>query len=460
MHPAILGEPENELGHAVTRSALLKPSVDRTYPVVARGQGVFLYDRDGNQYLDGSSGPMAAAMGHGSREIADAMRKQAEQVAFSYRTQFTNEPAEMLAERLTALAPGDLTRAFFVSSGSEATEFSMRAAIGYWKERGLPSKVKILSRERSYHGMTLGALSMSGHPGRRPDYGTLLHTFPVAPPAYPYRFAHEHESEDAYAERSAREFEQAIVDEDPRTVAAVIVEPIVGAAGGAIVPPGGYLKRLREICDRLGVLLIADEVITGIGRTGDWFACEHEGIVPDLMALGKGLSGGYSPIAGVLMREHVAEAFEHGSGITPFGHTFSGNPLSAATCLAVLDIMQRDNILQNVRERGAQLQAGLERLSHRYECLSDVRGRGLLWGFEFVTDRQLRTPPPESEAINERFVHECWAERLIVYPAGVAPLNNAAIVSPPLIISQSEVEILLQRLEGAVRRISGFLGLR
>lgn len=435
----------------MTISALLKQAVDKAYPTVTHGEGVFLYDAEGRQYLDGSSGAMTASMGHGVKEIADAMQDQAERVAFTYRTQFTNQPAEDLAQRLTQLAPGDLNWAFFVSSGSEATEFAIRAAVSHWREKGAPNKVKVLGRQISYHGMTMGALSMSGHQARRPDYGSLLHPFPVGPPAHAYRFGRPGESEAEYAERAAAAFEDAILAEDPATVAGIIVEPIVGAAGGVLVPPAGYLARLREICDRLDVLFLMDEVITGMGRTGDWFASTHEGVVPDLLMTGKGLSGGYSPVAAILMREHLVEAIREGSGGAPFGHTFSGNPVGAATCLAVLDIMERQDVLENVRNRGAQLEEGLRALSRRYRHMADVRGRGLLWGFEFVINPETRqAPDPRHNAANV-FVEQCLAQGLIVYPAGIAPLNNATIISPPLVITEGETQILLGKLDNALQ---------
>jgi len=418
--------------------------------MVSHGEGVFLYDIEGRQYLDGSSGAMTASMGHGQSKIADAMREQAATVAFTYRTHFQNQPAEVLAQRLTSLAPGDLNRAFFVSSGSEATEYAIRTVISYWQKVGRPEKVNVLGRQRSYHGMTMGALSLSGHAGRRPDYATLLHDLSVAPPAYAYRFARPGESEAEYGKRAAHEFELAILAQGPDTVAAVIVEPVVGAAGGVIVPPVGYLRELRAVCDKLDVLLIIDEIITGVGRTGDWFACEHEGVTPDLMLLGKGLSGGYAPLSCVLMREHLADALAQGDGVNPFGHTYSGNPVSTATGLAVLDLMDRDNVLHNVRERGDQLEQGLRQLALRYPMMADVRGRGLLWGFEFVTDPETKAAPPVAFNSSDRFVAECLREGLIIYPAGVAPLNNAVIISPPLIISAPEIELLLQKLDAAL----------
>ncbi|WP_311258474.1 aminotransferase class III-fold pyridoxal phosphate-dependent enzyme [Microbacterium sp. WCS2018Hpa-9] len=438
-------------------SALLKQNIREHYPEVTHGSGVYLYDTDGKVYLDGSSGAMTASIGHGVAEIGDAIRAQASGVAFTYRTQFTNGPAEQLAERLTAHAPGDLDFAFFVNSGSEASEYAIRTAVGYWREKGLPRKTKILGRGTSYHGMTMGALSMSGHAARRPDYGDLLHPFAVAPPAHAWRFAADGETEEAYGRRVVAEFESAVRAEDVDTVAAVIVEPIVGAAGGVLVPPVGYLAALREMCDRLGVLLIVDEVITGIGRAGEWFACGGEGVVPDLLLLGKGMSGGYAAVAGVLLRRPIVEAFAIGSGVAPFGHTFSGNPLGAATCLAVLDILEREDAFDNARQRGRQLESGLRELQAVHPRMADIRGRGLLWGFEFVTDAEsLRTPDVSRNAAGA-FVRLCREHGLIVYPAGIAPYNNAIMICPPLTITEEEIVDLLDRLSAALPAMDALL---
>lgn len=430
-------------------SALLKQNLASDYPVAARGSGVYLYDTEGNAYLDGCGGAMTASIGHGIPEIADAIARQARTVAFTYRTQFTNEPAEQLARRLTALAPGDLDFAFFVNSGSEAAEFAIRTVVGHWRERGRPEKVKVLGRHISYHGMTMGALSMSGHAARRPDYGSLLHAFPVTPPVYMERYAHVGESEAEYARRAVDEFERAVVAEGVDTVAAIIVEPIVGAAGGVLVPPAGYFPALRAMCDRLGILLIADEVITGIGRTGEWFMSGAEGITPDVLLFGKGVSGGYAPVAGALLRRPLVEAIAAGSGIAPFGHTFSGNPMGAATCLAVLDLMERENVIANVRLRGAQLEAGLRALAERHPCIVHVRGRGLLWGFDLADSDDAQTPPPSGVSAAGAFVELCLAEGLLTYPGGIAPWNNAAILCPPLTITAAEIDDLLTRLDAA-----------
>lgn len=435
----------------MSKSALIKQQIHRAYPLVTHGEGVFLYDDQGRRYLDGSGGAMTASIGHGVKEIAGAVQAQMAKVSFTYRTQFTNQPAEDLAHRLTALAPGDLDFAFFVSSGSEATEYAMRAAVGYWQKRSRPEKVKILGRHTSYHGMTMGSLSMSGHVARRGDYGSLLHSFPVTPPVHAYRYAYEGENEASYAARAAADFERAIEEAGPDTVAAVIVEPIVGAAGGVLVPPVGYLALLRQVCDRMDVLLIMDEVITGMGRTGDWFMCGAEGVVPDILVTGKGMSAGYAPMAAALLRAPVIEELGQGDGVAPFGHTFSGNPLGAATCLAVLDYMDKADVLANVRARGRQLESGLHDLAARFPFMVDVRGRGLLWGFEFVADVDNATPPAPEHSTAGVFVEECFERGLIVYPGGIAPLNNAVLLSPPLTISKEELDLMLTTLASALQ---------
>ncbi len=427
-------------------SALIKQSLGAVYPVVDHGKGVWLFDTEGRSYLDAASGAMTANIGHGVPEIASAIDAQLRKVAFTYRTQFTSLPAEELATRLTELAPGDLNYAFFLNSGSEASEHAIRVALHIWKERGRPSKTKILGRQRSYHGMTMGALSMSGHDVRRKDYGPLLHPFPVVPPVYTLRRT-KGLSIEQYHRQCADAWENAILEAGPDTVAAVIAEPIVGAAGGALMPPEGYFRRVREICDKYDVLLILDEVISGMGRTGDWFASQWLDVVPDILLVGKGLSAGYTPMAAVLMREGLVESIRQGSGHAPFGHTFSGNPLSAATCLAVLDYMQSNDVLDNVRQRGDELSAGLRTLSQRFRHMIDVRGRGLLWGFEFVLDRDTLEPPSTDFMVSARFTELCRTLGLIVYPAGVAPLNNSILLTPPLTIAADEVKEILVRLE-------------
>ena len=435
-------------------SALLKQPLGARVPVVDRAEGVFIHGRDGRDYLDGSGGAMTVSIGHGVPEVLAAMAAQATQVCFTYRTHFTSDAAEELADLLVAMAPGDIEHCFFVNSGSEATELAMRVAIQYWRDKGQAGKTHILGRELSYHGMTMGSLSMSGHAARRADYANLLQPFAVAPAPYPYRFPLS--GEDA-AQHGAAAWDRILREYGADKVAAIIVEPVVGAAGGALTPPVGYLKALREICDRHDVLLIADEVITGMGRTGRWFACEHDEVVPDMIATAKGMTSGYTPMGAVLFRGHMFDGAA--ARAAPFGHTFSANPLSAAICLAVVRYLRDNDVLANVAPRAVQLEAGLRALSARYPWMADVRGRGLLWGFEFIEDPATRAPIPADRQANTRFVAHCFDAGLIVYGAGIAPYNNAALLAPPLVITADEVDILLARLERGLQGFGREMGL-
>ncbi|ACC76564.1 aminotransferase class III-fold pyridoxal phosphate-dependent enzyme [Paraburkholderia caribensis] len=438
---------KNECVFSKANSPLLKQPGGSQLPLIERGRGIYLYDRSGRDYIDGSGGAMTVSIGHGVREVLDVMSTQADKVCFTYRTQFSSEPAENLAESITALAPEGLDKVFFVNSGSEATELALRTAQQYWRIAGKPEKTHVLGRAISYHGMTMGALSMSGHNARRSDYGNLLHTFAVAPPPYPFRFPLEGTDAEAHG---AMVWDRIIREYGPERVAAVIVEPVVGAAGGALTPPIGYLHALRQICDRHDVLLISDEVITGMGRTGRWFACEHDGISPDMIATGKGMTSGYTPMGAVLFHRRIHEAFRDNGKIVPFGHTFSANPLSAAVCDAVIHYMRENDVLANVERRGAQLEEGLRRLSARFPWMADVRGRGLLWGFEFVTDAITKAAPDPARNANTEFVAHCFDAGLIVYSAGIAPYNNSTLLAPPLVISEEEMDELLKRLETAL----------
>jgi len=435
---------------------LIKQPLGARLPVVDRAQGVYIHDTAGRDYLDGSGGAMTVSIGHGVRPVLDAMRTQAERACFTYRTHFTSEAAEALAQALVELAPEGVNHAFFVNSGSEATELTLRTAQQYWRDRGRPGKTHVLGRAISYHGMTMGALSMSGHDARRADYGDLLHTFAVAPPPYPYRFPLSGRDAEGHG---AMVWDRILREYGPDKVAAVIVEPVVGAAGGALTPEIGYLRTLRRICDEHDVLLISDEVITGMGRTGAWFGCDHDGISPDLIATGKGMTSGYTPMGAVLLHERIVQAFAATGKTVPFGHTFSANPLSAATCLAVVRYMREHDVLGNTVARGRQLEDGLRRLAARYPWMADVRGRGLLWGFEVVTDPQSKTAPDPALNANTRLTAHCFEAGLIVYTAGIAPLNNAVLIAPPLVITEAETEDLLRRLDKGLAGFGAEMGL-
>ncbi|MFC5648666.1 aspartate aminotransferase family protein [Paenibacillus solisilvae] len=443
------------------REHLIKPVLDHHYPTIQYGKGVYLYDDQGKAYLDASSGAVTAGIGHGVQEIIDAMLEQAGKVSFVYRSQFTSEPAERLAKKLSDLAPGGDYWSFFVNSGSEATETAMKIAIQHWQEKGRLGKNKVLSRRMSYHGITMGALSMSGHVLRRRRFIPLLEDFPVVAPPYCYRCP-LNKTYPACGLACADDLETAIKRIGAEHIAAFIAEPVIGAAGGAVVPPEGYFKRIKEICNRHEILFIADEVMTGIARTGAMFAMQHSGVEPDLMALGKGMSAGYTPMAAALVKDHVMEPILKGSKSIMSGHTYSANPQSAAVSLAVLDYMEKHQLVEAAKVKGSYLLARLERLAEQFEPIGDVRGAGLLLAVEFVSDRISKLPFPAGLGLTSRIIDKAFHKGLLVYPAagGVDGAGDAVIVAPPLTITEAEIDLLVQLLEETVREvlqeISGF----
>jgi adenosylmethionine-8-amino-7-oxononanoate aminotransferase len=432
----------------VNQSYLIKPMLDESYPVIEYGKGVYLYDKDGKKYLDAASGAVTANIGHGVPEIIDAMNEQAKKVSFVYRSQFTSEAAEKLAEKIASLAPGDLNWSFFVNSGSEATETAMKMAIQYWQEQGIQTKTKVLSRWVSYHGITLGALSMSGHTGRRARFIPLLEDFPVIHPPYCYRCPYNLEAPSCdYL--CARELETAINRIGADKIAAFIAEPVIGAAGAAITPPKDYFKVIKSICDKYDILFIADEVMTGSGRTGTMLACEHWGVVPDIVTLGKGMGAGYAPIAAAVASEKVMKPILSGTKSVMSGHTLSANPQSCAVSLAVMEYLEKHKLMSVVEKKGNYLRARFEQLMVQFPFIGDVRGKGLLLGMEFVLDRQTKKPFPRKALITQKMVELAKDKGLIVYPAGagIDGVNgDAIIISPPLTISESEMDELIELL--------------
>lgn len=436
----------------MTRSYLIKPFIDRRYPQVAHGQGVFLYDTEGRQYLDGCSGAVTANIGHGVTQIVEAMSAQAAQVAFSYRSQFTNGPAEELAAELARLAPGDLNWTFFVNSGSEALETALKIAVQYWQERGEDDRTWVLSRKMSYHGITLGALSLSGFHQRRRRFTPLLQESPVVVPPYCYRCPLGR-TYPGCGVTCAEDLEAVVSRLGPQRVAAFVAEPMVGAAGGAFSGPPEYFGRIREICDRHGILFIADEVMTGMGRTGRLFAIEHWGVTPDVIALGKGLSAGYTPLAATLVSDRVMGVIRRGSGQVMSGHTFSANPLSCAVGLAVLRYVQEHGLAEHAAEMGGLMRKWLQALQRRHPILGDVRGAGLMWGLELVADPAGPTPFPPQRQVTSLLVESARRRGLLLYPALVgadAAGGDAVLVAPPLTITAAELDLLVHRLDAAL----------
>jgi len=423
-------------------------------PRIVRGEGSYLYDAAGRRYLDGSGGPAAFSIGHGNREVNAAIAAQLEQVACGYRYLFTSEPLEELTRLLLSLCGADFGHIVYSGSGSEAVESALKVALQYWDARGLPAKKHFIARERSYHGNTLGALSVSGFlERRRPFEGSLLDASFVSA-ANAYRPLRALEGA-ALTQALAAELEQRIEAVGAQRVAAFIYEPVVGAAGGAVPAPEGYARAVEAVCARHGVLVIADEVMCGSGRCGTWRALEHDGAVPDIMAVGKGLAGGYIPLAATLVRRAVGETIlaRHGAMLT--GHTYSGHTTACAAALAVQRIIRRDDLVARVRSRGERLRAELRAALESFAEVGDVRGRGYLIGIEFVRDRATREPLPPERAFSQALGRRAFDDGLIIYPcagnvAGTA--GDTVIVAPPYNASDAELTELVEKLTRAIQR--------
>lgn len=383
------------------------------------------------------------------------MRKQAEKVSFVYRSQFTSTPAEKLANKLKEWAPGDLNWSFFVNSGSEATETALKVAIQYWQEKGKPRKTKVLSRWMSYHGITLGALSMSGHEGRRARFVELLEDYPSIEPPYCFRCPFQTSYPDCKL-KCASELERTIRRIGADHIAAFVAEPIIGASGAAVTPPPGYYEEIRRICDAYEILFIADEVMTGIGRCGKKFAIDHWNVVPDIIATGKGLSGGYAPLAATIIRDKILEPIVRGSKLIMSGHTFSANPLSAAVGLAVLEYMEKHKLVENAEKTGDYLLNQLGDLQKKYPIIGDVRGMGLLTGIEFVSNIFNNLPFASEVNVTKTVIKKAMDKGLLLYPAGAGEAGiagDAVMIAPPLTIKVEEVDRLLLIFEEVVKEL-------
>ncbi|WP_163576703.1 aminotransferase family protein [Halomonas faecis] len=420
-------------------------------PEVSHADGVRLWDASGHEYIDGCAGAIACNLGHGRRDIRDAMLAQLDRVAFTYRTQFENAPAVALGRALVELTAGQLDKVFFVSSGSEAVESALKLARQYFVARGETQRRRFVSLRPSYHGSTLGALGVTGYrPLEAPFDALIAASLKVAGPDF---YRHGDADDASHVERVLAETRQAIEAAGPESIVAFVLEPIGGASTGARVLGQHYLQGIRALCDEFGCLLILDEVLTGVGRTGDWFAYQHDAITPDLLATAKGLGAGYYPVGALLARTDIVDAVMAAGGFQ-HGHTYAGNPLACATGLAVIEAMQRESVLDNVAARGRELEAGLASLQARFAWLGDVRGRGLLWGVELVADPDTKAPFPAEENRFARITALARAEGLLIYPRrtldGVA--GDHFLVAPPLTIDADDTAELLERLARALVR--------
>jgi adenosylmethionine-8-amino-7-oxononanoate aminotransferase len=432
---------------------ILHRSPNATMPVAISGSGVEIVDAEGRRYLDASGGAAVSCLGHGHPDVLAAMRRQLEALAYAHTSFFTTEVAERLADRLIEDAPPGLERVYLVSGGSEAIEAALKMARQYFVEIGQPERRHVIARRQSYHGNTLGALAVGGNAWRRAQFEPLLIETHHIDPCYAYRMQREGESDADYAARAAQALEDKLVEIGPDRVIAFVAETVVGATAGAVPPVGDYFKRIRAICDRYGVLLILDEVMCGMGRTGTLHACEQEGAAPDLMAVAKGLGGGYQPIGAVMLTQRIFEAFANGSGAFQHGHTYMGHPMAAAAALAVQDVIRRDGLLANVVEMGARLERRLnERFGH-HPFVGDIRGRGLFWALELVSDRASKRPFDPAAKLHARIKREAMDRGLMVYPMGGTVdgvQGDHVLLAPPFIIEGSQVDAIAERLGAAL----------
>jgi adenosylmethionine-8-amino-7-oxononanoate aminotransferase len=422
------------------------------------GKGMVLVDAEGKEYLDASGGAAVSCLGHGDAKVRRALKAQIDDLAFAHTGFFTSRPAEDLADVLIAQAeatiPGNsLSRVYFVSGGSEANEAALKLARQYFLEIGQPARHKIIARRQSYHGNTLGVLAVGGNLWRREPFEPLLMPVTHIAPCHEYRDRAEDETAEAYGIRAANELEAAIQAAGPETVAAFIAEPVVGATSGAVPAVPGYFKRIREICDRHGVLLILDEVMCGMGRTGTLYACEQDGVAPDILTTAKGLGAGYQPIGAMIVAEPLYAAIRDGSGAFMHGHTYMGHPSACAAALAVQKRLHDDGLLAKVSERGAHLRRLLDTRLGDHPAVGDIRGRGLFLGIELVADRATKDPFDPAFKLHARIKAQALARGLICYPMGGTidgRRGDHILLAPPFILTRTDARAIVDRLEGAI----------
>ncbi|MEP2029539.1 MAG: aspartate aminotransferase family protein [Paracoccaceae bacterium] len=422
-------------------------------PVGLRGEGVYLIDTTGKKYFDGSGGAAVSCLGHGDQDIIQAIKNQLDQMAFAHTGFLSSEPAEALADLLIEHAPNGLERVYFLSGGSEAVETALKLARQYYLEIGQPKRSKIIARQQSYHGNTLGALAVGGNEWRRKQFKPLLIDVSHIPPCYAYREQLDGESEADFAMRSANELEAEILRLGADEVMAFMAEPVVGATLGAVPAAEGYFKRIREICDQYGVLLILDEVMCGMGRTGTLFACEHDGISPDICTIAKGLGAGYQPIGATLCTATIYEAIKTGSGFFQHGHTYIGHPTACAAGLAVVKKLTETDLVANVGPKGQQLSNMLRERFGQHPHVGDIRGRGLFIGLEFVADRETKACFDPAEKLHAKFKAAAFEAGLICYPMGGSIdglRGDHVLLAPPFIIEDHHCTEIVDKLDIAL----------
>lgn len=433
---------------------LLQRRIHSTLPLAVSARGIEIRDSAGRTYLDASGGAAVSCLGHGHPEVLAAIHAQLDKLAYAHTSFFTSEAAERLAERLVADAPASLDHVYLVSGGSEALETALKMARQYFVELGQPQRRHIIARRQSYHGNTLGALAVGGNALRKAPFQPLLIEAHHIEPCFAYHLQRDTESAVDYAARAAQALEQQILALGKDSVIAFVAETVVGATAGAVPPVADYFQRIRQICDRYGVLLILDEVMCGMGRTGSLHAFEAENITPDLLVVAKGLGGGYQPIGAVLMSAQVFAAFRDGSGVFQHGHTYMGHPVAAAAALAVQEVIRRDNLLANVASMGKLLDRRLREEFAGHPNVGDIRGRGLLVAVELVADRSSKRSFDPSRRLHALIKSKAMERGLMVYPMGgtVDGVNgDHVLLAPPFIVTAAQVDAIVERLGEAIR---------
>ena len=434
-------------------SHLIHRNLRAVPPTAVSASGIAIVDRDGRRYLDASGGAAVSCLGHAHPDILAAMHAQIERIPYAHTSFFTTDVAEALADTLAAAAPAGLDQVYLVSGGSEAVEAALKLARQYFVEVGEPERRIFIARRQSYHGNTLGALSVGGNEWRRREFAPLLIDVARVSPCFEYRERANDESQDDYTNRLIAELEATLDAVGPEKVIAFCAEPVVGATAGAVPPTPNYFKRVRELLDRHGILLIADEVMCGMGRTGTLYAIEQEGVAPDLVAIAKGLGGGYQPIGAVLAQRRIVEALREGSGAFQHGHTYIGHPVAAAAALAVQQVIKRDHLLDAVRDRGTYLFRTLHAKFDGHPHVGDIRGRGLFAGIELVADRKTKQPFEPKARLHAQVKAAAMREGLLCYPMGGTidgVRGDHILLAPPYIVRDVDIDEIVERLARAL----------
>lgn len=432
---------------------MLHREINTAMPVAVSGEGPYLIDSQGKRYIDASGGAAVSCLGHQHPRIVSAICKQANSLCFAHNSFFTSEPAEALAQSLSKSAPGDIEHVYFLSGGSEAIESSLKLARQYWVNKNQPQRTKFIGRKQSYHGNTLGALSVGNSIARRQPFKPLLTDAFAIEPCYAYRHQHALETETEYGLRAANELEKTILQEGAENIIGFVAETVGGATAGVLVPVSGYWPRIQQICKQYDILLILDEVMCGMGRTGSLFACAQEDLEPDLIAIGKGLGGGYQPIGAMLCSNKLFETLKTTSGALIGGHTYMGHSIACAAALEVQNVIAEDGLLDQVQSIGAEFGRRLREQFTDHQHIGDIRGRGLFWGIEFVKNRSSKEPFDPALKFNKALKRNAMEVGLICYPGGgtVDGLSgDHVLLAPPFIINSSHVNEIVDKLSQSI----------